>query len=207
MNYGASNLSFSSTVKELSKSVLKNSLKDKEYGTRKRNAKSRCWMCAYCSWLLTIGNSVGYDKFALCSAHVASRAPDSQAQYSPSSWHRMRWHGSVTPINPFRADADLTAMPCLVADVRHLRGSHIMKFRPSMTPIVRIFFFCVVGIKRRAAVSTNCARICLRWLNSHISKAQPTFFLFFSFLFSKKWVYNTVKTNCAKYKGAIIALR
>lgn len=181
MNYGASNLSFSSTVEELSKSVLKNSLKDKEYGTRKRNAKSRCWMCAYCSWLLTIGNSVAYDKFALCSVHVASRAPDSQAQFSPSSWHRMRWHGSVTPINPFRADADLTAMPCLVADVRHLRGSHIVKFRPSMTPIVRIFFFCVVGIKRRAAVSTNCARICLRWLNSHISKAQPTFFLFFFF--------------------------
>lgn len=44
---GLQSFFFPLTVEELSKSMLKNSLKDKEYGTRKRKAKSHCKICAY----------------------------------------------------------------------------------------------------------------------------------------------------------------
>lgn len=202
MNYGAPKLFFFSlTVEELSKSALKNSLKDKEYGTRKWNAKSHCKMCAYMyrSWLLTIDNSEACDMFALRSAinNASCKLPQEHQNVKLNAVQahgmHMTWHGGVTTINPMKRDTIPIAMPCLLAeDVQHMCSNHAMEVKHSFTLIIRLFHFYMVGIKWRAALSTHFARIRGRWLNSLVSKAQPSFFLsfFFSFLFSKKGVHD-----------------
>lgn len=135
-------------------SVLKNSLKDKEYGTRKRNAKSHCVTCAYNAarhLILINSNSRARGTSVQCRVHQWCTLPQEHQKVKVDPVLACGRHVTDVVVFPHADNTKRctshTAMHCLHADVEHLYGSHILRLMYSCTSIVR---FYAAGIEWRA---------------------------------------------------------